>query len=71
MAAGEAVVGVAALAGLRDNLYLLGAALADGNSDLLGDPSPAEIRKAYEELAFAVTEVLRIRIELLALGSDG
>ena len=56
------------LANLRDGLYLVAAALEDGEADLAGSPAAEEIRRAYEHLAAAAAEVVATDLEVIALG---
>lgn len=58
------------LAQVRDDLYLLRAALDDTADDLRGKPGASEWRAAYQHLRTAAAELARIRLEPLALG-DG
>ena len=62
------MISTATLASLRDRLYVLETALEDGAGDLRGDPTPGEIRVAYDLVASAAAQVLEIPVEPTAIG---
>jgi len=62
------VVGSDTLTALRDRLYVMETALEDGTGDLRGDPTPQEIRAAYDLLASAAAQVIEISVEPTAVG---
>ena len=68
LAPGEAVIGTETLASLRDRLYVMETALEDAAGDLSGNPTPGEIREAYDNLAAAAGQVLEIPVEPTAVG---
>jgi hypothetical protein len=64
------VVRARSLAELRDGLYLLAAALEDGERDLAGGATGGEVRAVYDELAAAAGQLAGVDLEVLALGDD-
>ena len=67
---GEAIVPAASLEALRDARYVLETALDDTAADLEGDPGSDDLQAAYDAVAAAAAEVLRIPLDPEALGES-